>query len=113
MAGFVLLAVLMRPVGGWLSDRIGPPPVLAATLIVVGAGAVVQSLTPSLVPLGTIAFPSRTPSERPARLGTGAGDGDLSLSRRARERYMVKVRGGSSHAQAEPGRRAGDAAGHA
>jgi NNP family nitrate/nitrite transporter-like MFS transporter len=25
MAGFVLLAVLMRPVGGWLSDRVGPP----------------------------------------------------------------------------------------
>src|SRR5215475_3460293 len=24
MAGFVLLAVLMRPVGGWLSDRVGP-----------------------------------------------------------------------------------------
>ena len=30
MAGFVLVAVLMRPVGGWLSDRFGPIPVLAA-----------------------------------------------------------------------------------
>ena len=29
MAGFVVLAVLMRPVGGWLSDRVGPVPVLA------------------------------------------------------------------------------------
>ena len=26
MAGFVLLAVVMRPVGGWLSDRIAPDP---------------------------------------------------------------------------------------
>ena len=30
MAGFVVVAVIMRPVGGWLSDRIGPIPVLAA-----------------------------------------------------------------------------------
>jgi NNP family nitrate/nitrite transporter-like MFS transporter len=68
MAGFVLLAVLMRPVGGWLSDRIGPPPVLAATLIVVGAGAVVQAFTPGLAPLGTIAFLAMA-----AALGAGAG----------------------------------------
>src|SRR5215831_832222 len=68
MAGFVLLAVLMRPVGGWLSDRIGPPPVLAAALIAVGAGAAVQAFTPSLVPLGTIAFLAMA-----AALGAGAG----------------------------------------
>ena len=30
MAGFVVVAVLMRPLGGWLSDRFGPVPVLAA-----------------------------------------------------------------------------------
>ena len=68
MAGFVLLAVLMRPVGGWLSDRIGPTPVLAATLTVVGAGAVVQAFTPGLTPLGTIAFLAMA-----AALGAGAG----------------------------------------
>jgi NNP family nitrate/nitrite transporter-like MFS transporter len=28
MAGFVIIAVLMRPVGGWLSDKFGPIPVL-------------------------------------------------------------------------------------
>ncbi|HEY9472560.1 MAG TPA: MFS transporter [Mycobacteriales bacterium] len=56
MAGFVLLAVLMRPVGGWLSDRVGPIRVLTGTLGVVAAGAVVQSFTPSLIPLGTVAF---------------------------------------------------------
>ena len=30
MAGFVVVAVLMRPVGGWLSDKFGPVPVLSA-----------------------------------------------------------------------------------
>ena len=68
MAGFVLLAVLLRPVGGWLSDRVGPPLVLAAALTVVGIGAAIQALTPSLVPLGTIAFLAMA-----AALGAGAG----------------------------------------
>src|SRR6266700_681886 len=35
MAGFVLLAVLMRPIGGWLSDRLTPAPVLAGAFAVV------------------------------------------------------------------------------
>ena len=56
MAGFVLLAVAMRPVGGWLSDRTGPVRVLTGALSVVVAGALVQSFTPSLAPLGTAAF---------------------------------------------------------
>src|SRR5215472_4548253 len=56
MAGFVLLAVAMRPVGGWLADRIGPVPVLVGGLAVVVAGAAVQAFTPPLVPRGTIAF---------------------------------------------------------
>lgn len=56
MAGFVLLAVVMRPVGGWLSDRFGPVRVLTTCLAVVAAGAVVQAFTPALMPLGTIAF---------------------------------------------------------
>jgi NNP family nitrate/nitrite transporter-like MFS transporter len=68
MAGFVLVAVLMRPVGGWLSDRLGAVPVLAATFTVVTVGAVVQSFTPSLMPLGTIAFLGMA-----AALGTGSG----------------------------------------
>ena len=40
MAGFVVVAVIMRPIGGWLSDRFGPIPVLAAAyaVVVVGAG---------------------------------------------------------------------------
>jgi NNP family nitrate/nitrite transporter-like MFS transporter len=56
MAGFVLLAVAMRPVGGWLSDRVAPGRVLTAAFALVAAGAVVQSATPGLSPVGTAAF---------------------------------------------------------
>src|SRR5499427_5618949 len=68
MAGFVLLAVAMRPVGGWLADRLGPVPVLVSALSVVIAGAVVQSFTPGLVPVGTAAFLAMA-----AALGAGSG----------------------------------------
>ncbi|MBW6433718.1 MFS transporter [Actinoplanes hulinensis] len=68
MAGFVLLAVVMRPVGGWLSDRVAPSRVLAVSLGVVVAGAIVQSFTPGLAPLGTIAFLMMA-----AALGAGSG----------------------------------------
>ncbi|HVQ95533.1 MAG TPA: NarK/NasA family nitrate transporter [Mycobacteriales bacterium] len=68
MAGFVLLAVLMRPLGGWLSDRLGPTRVLATALGVLVVGAAVQAFTPGLAPLGTIAFLSMA-----AALGTGSG----------------------------------------
>jgi NNP family nitrate/nitrite transporter-like MFS transporter len=68
MAGFVLLAVLMRPVGGWLSDRVSAVPVLGVTFSVVTVGAVVQSFTPSLMPIGTIAFLAMA-----AALGMGSG----------------------------------------
>ena len=56
MAGFVLLAVLMRPIGGWLSDRVDPTRVLAVAFGVVAVFALVQSATPTLKPTGTIAF---------------------------------------------------------
>lgn len=68
MAGFVLLAVVMRPVGGWLSDRLGPRRVLAGSLAVVAVGAVVQAFTPPLAPLGTLAFLAMA-----AALGAGSG----------------------------------------
>jgi NNP family nitrate/nitrite transporter-like MFS transporter len=68
MAGFVLLAVVMRPTGGWLSDRVGPVRVLTVALTVVTLGAAVQAFTPSLMPLGTIAFLSMA-----AALGAGSG----------------------------------------
>lgn len=56
MAGFVLLAVLMRPVGGWLSDRLKPTTVLAAAFLTVAVTAAVQASTPDLFPAGTAAF---------------------------------------------------------
>ncbi|MFE7811839.1 MFS transporter [Streptomyces sp. NPDC057433] len=68
MAGFVLLAVAMRPMGGWLSDRLGPVRVLAGSLAVVVAGALVQSFTPPLAPAGTLAFLAMA-----AALGAGSG----------------------------------------
>ena len=68
MAGFVLLAVVMRPMGGWLSDRFDAVRVLAVALAVVVAGAVVQAFTPDLAPLGTVAFLSMA-----AALGAGSG----------------------------------------
>ncbi len=68
MAGFVLLAVVMRPVGGWLSDRSGPVRVLTGVFAVVTAGAAVQAFTPPLMPVGTIAFLAMA-----AALGAGSG----------------------------------------
>ncbi|MER6674109.1 MFS transporter [Streptomyces sp. NPDC000983] len=68
MAGFVLLAVAMRPIGGWLSDRLGPVRVLAGSLATVVAGAVVQTFTPALAPVGTLAFLAMA-----AALGAGSG----------------------------------------
>lgn len=68
MAGFVVLAVVMRPVGGWLSDRFGPVRVLVACLAVVTVGAAAQAFTPALMPLGTIAFLSMA-----AALGAASG----------------------------------------
>jgi NNP family nitrate/nitrite transporter-like MFS transporter len=68
MAGFVLLAVVMRPIGGWLSDRMAATRVLAGALTVVAAAAVAQSFTPSLAPAGTAAFLALA-----AALGTASG----------------------------------------
>ncbi|HVX46774.1 MAG TPA: NarK/NasA family nitrate transporter [Mycobacteriales bacterium] len=68
MAGFVLLAVLLRPVGGSLSDRYDAARVLMGAFTVVAAGAFVQSFTPALPPVGTIAFLAMA-----AALGTASG----------------------------------------
>jgi NNP family nitrate/nitrite transporter-like MFS transporter len=68
MAGFVLFAVVMRPIGGYLSDRFAATRVLTVLLVVVAAGAAVQALTPTLAPVGTVAFLAMA-----AALGTGSG----------------------------------------
>jgi NNP family nitrate/nitrite transporter-like MFS transporter len=68
MAGFVVVAVLMRPLGGWLSDRVGPIPVLAGSYAVVVVGAGTASTTPLLEHVGTVAFLAMA-----AALGAGSG----------------------------------------
>ncbi|TDC68580.1 NarK/NasA family nitrate transporter [Actinomadura sp. GC306] len=68
MAGFVLLAVLMRPIGGWLSDRVGAVRVMVAAMVVTTVCAAVQAFAPPLMPLGTIAFLAMA-----AALGAGSG----------------------------------------
>lgn len=55
-AGFVILAVAMRPVGGWLSDRLHPVPVLIAAYAALAALALLASVELPLVPPGTLAF---------------------------------------------------------
>jgi len=68
MAGFVLVAVVMRPIGGWLADRLGAIPVLATGFGVVVVGAGVAAGTPPLHGVGTLAFLAMA-----AALGSGSG----------------------------------------
>lgn len=88
MAGFVVVAVLLRPVGGWLSDRLGPIPVLTAVYAVLTAGAVVQSFTPDLMPLGTIAFLTMA-----GALGAGSGATFALVARMAPANKVGSVTG--------------------
>jgi NNP family nitrate/nitrite transporter-like MFS transporter len=67
-AGFVVLAVAMRPIGGWLSDRLRPVPVLVTAFGVVAAFASVVAFQPPLLPLATTAFLGIA-----AALGAGTG----------------------------------------
>ncbi|WP_406003706.1 MFS transporter [Streptomyces sp. NBC_00829] len=67
-AGFVVLAVAMRPVGGWLSDRLHPVPVLIAAYTAVTVFALLASFELPLVPVGTLAFLCMA-----AALGAGSG----------------------------------------
>ena len=55
-AGFVVLAVVMRPIGGMLSDRLGPVTVSVWCFAAVTLLAAVVAFQPGLVPVGTIAF---------------------------------------------------------
>ena len=55
-AGFIVLAVVARPVGGWLSDRLHPVPVLVWCFVVAGVGAALAALRLDLIPVGTVAF---------------------------------------------------------
>jgi NNP family nitrate/nitrite transporter-like MFS transporter len=67
-AGFVVLAVAMRPVGGWLCDRFPPVPVLTGAFAAVCLLAVVASFELPLIPMGTVVFLGLA-----AALGIGTG----------------------------------------
>jgi NNP family nitrate/nitrite transporter-like MFS transporter len=68
MAGFVVVAVIARPIGGWLSDKFGAIPVLAGGYGVVVVGAAISAGTPPLDGVGTVAFLAMA-----AALGSGSG----------------------------------------
>ena len=78
----------MRPVGGWLSDRLRPASVLTVAFGVVAAGALVQSSTPSLKPLGTIVFLSMA-----AALGAASGATFALVAQRAPAAMVGSVTG--------------------
>ncbi|MDI3387334.1 MFS transporter [Streptomyces sp. B-S-A8] len=68
-AGFALVTVVFRPVGGWLSDRVHPALVTAGSLVLVALLAILQAFDPSLLPMGTVCL-----------LGMAAGLGAASGS---------------------------------
>lgn len=68
MAGFVVVAVICRPVGGWLADKLGAIQVLTGCFGVVAVGAAIASFTPILEHVGTAAFLGMA-----AALGAGSG----------------------------------------
>jgi NNP family nitrate/nitrite transporter-like MFS transporter len=88
MAGFVVLAVVMRPVGGWLSDRVRAASVLTVAFAVVAVGALVQSTTPDLAPVGTIDFLAMA-----AALGTASGATFALVAQRAPANQVGSVTG--------------------
>lgn len=67
-AGFALVTVVFRPIGGWLSDRVHPAVVTAGALGLAALMAIVQAFDPPLAPGGTIALLCMA-----AGLGTASG----------------------------------------
>ncbi|MEU9117104.1 MFS transporter [Streptomyces sp. NPDC048483] len=55
-AGFVLVAVVCRPIGGWCADRVHPAVVTAWALGAAALPAVLQAFDPALSPVGAIDF---------------------------------------------------------
>jgi NNP family nitrate/nitrite transporter-like MFS transporter len=88
MGGFVLVAVLLRPVGGFLADRIPAAWVLAAAFAVVAAAALGQAATPSLAPSGTVTFLTMA-----AALGAAAGAVFALVAQRAPRPQVGAVTG--------------------
>jgi MFS transporter, NNP family, nitrate/nitrite transporter len=87
-AGFVVIAVIMRPIGGWLSDRIHPVPVLVTAYAATAVLAVIASLELALIPIGTIAFLGMA-----AALGTGTGAVFALVARLVEPEHVGSVTG--------------------
>jgi len=68
MAGFVIVAVVMRPLGGTLSDRLGAANTLLASYVAVALAAAVLAFQPALMPVGTVVYIVMA-----AGLGLGSG----------------------------------------
>lgn len=68
MAGFVVVAVVMRPIGGTLVDKLGAIPVLTACFAVTAICAAIASGNPPLHSYGTVDFLLMA-----AGLGAGSG----------------------------------------
>lgn len=56
MAGFVVVAVILRPIGGWLSDKFGAIPVLTSAYVLVGILAVAANNNPPVNTAGALIF---------------------------------------------------------
>jgi NNP family nitrate/nitrite transporter-like MFS transporter len=67
-AGFVIIATLIRPVGGYLSDRLNGVMVLRVAFFCLFILAAIAATRPPLAPLGTIAYLAQA-----AALGIGNG----------------------------------------
>lgn len=87
-AGFVLVAVMMRPLGGWLSDRTHPVKVLSASYALAVVLALLASFEFTLVPVGTVAFLGLA-----AVLGLGTGGVFALVSRLAPAQSVGSVTG--------------------
>lgn len=55
-AGFIVLAVVARPIGGWLSDKLHPVPVLTWCFALAAVMALLAAARLQLLPAGTVAF---------------------------------------------------------
>ncbi|NDL59668.1 MFS transporter [Phytoactinopolyspora mesophila] len=87
-AGFVMLAVIMRPVGGFLSDRLSPVTVLTWAFGAVSCLAVLAAFELDLIPFGTVAFLGMA-----AALGAGAGAVFTLVARMVRAENVGAVTG--------------------
>ncbi|MGC5342648.1 MFS transporter [Streptomyces sp. DT171] len=87
-AGFALVTVVFRPIGGWLSDRVHPAAVTSGALGLAALTAIVQSFDPGLAPGGTIALLCMA-----AALGTASGSVFALVSQVTPQRQVGSVTG--------------------